>query len=152
MIDLIPYDKAHLDLFDATDDDLKRYGKISSDMPNPLADHGICFTAKKDGQVLCVGGVLLTSTHTGFGWTFVSKHAPKYGIAIFRAVRGQLEAIMRDFRVHRIETANLADAADHHRWCKLMGFREEGPMWQYDDQGRDYIRFAKLMPVSGKGA
>lgn len=147
MIKLLPYDKAHLDLLAPTDADIARYGDVSQFMENPLADHGICFTAVADGRVLVVGGILMTTMHTGYGWTIVSKYAPDYGIEVFRVVKNQLESMMRDFQLHRIETANLADAVEHHRWCRLLGFREEGPLWQYDDKKRDYVRFAKFMGV-----
>lgn len=145
MIRLVPFDRAHLDLFEAKEADIERYGDISKKMDNPLADHGICFTAIADGRILVVGGILVATLHTGYGWTFVSKHASQYGLRVFRTVKRQLESMMHDLQLHRIETANLKDATEHHRWSGLLGFVEEGPLWQYDDQKRDYIRFAKLM-------
>jgi RimJ/RimL family protein N-acetyltransferase len=147
MIKLLPYDKTHLDLLVLSDEDKARYGDVSQFMQNPLADHGICFTAVADGRVLVVGGILMVTLHTGYGWTILSKYAPSYGLAVFRTVKRQLETMMRDLKLHRIETANLADAIEHHRWCELLGFRQEGILWQYDDEKRDYLRFAKLMEV-----
>jgi len=145
MIDLIPYHKAHMELLELSEADLSRYGDPTKFMNNALAEHGICFTAKSDGRVLVVGGILMTSMHTGIGWTMVSKYATLYGRSVLYTVKRQLENMMVDFQLHRIETANLKDATEHHRWCRLLGFREEGPLCQYDDQKRDYIRFAKIM-------
>lgn len=146
-IRLVPYEKAHLDLLEANPADIERYGGISKMQDDPLAEHGICFTAISDGRILVVGGILMVTMHTGYGWTIVSKYAKDYGRDVFRVVKNQLESMMKDLQLHRIETANLADAPEHHRWCRLLGFREEGPLWHYDDKKRNYIRFAKFMGV-----
>lgn len=140
---LIPYDPAHMDLFVQTDEDIERYGKITSDMANPMAEHGVCFSAIKDGRVLVVGGVLQTTANTGHCWTMVSQYASGHGLSVLKTVKGQLESMMESMNIHRVETANLVKAKEHHRWCKLLGFHEEGVMRYYDDKKRDYIRFAK---------
>lgn len=151
MIKLIPYAPAHMDILTPTAADLERYGELSSKIDNPLADHGISFTGLADGRVLFVCGILPVSRHTGFAWSIIGQHAPAHGLRVFRAIKRQMETMMETLTLHRVETANLVGATQHHRWCELLGFREEGPLWQYDDQGRDYIRFAKLMPRQDKG-
>jgi len=145
MIKLIPYDAAHMDLLKQSDQDIERYGKISSEMSNPMAEHGVCFTAILDGRILVVGGILQTTNNTGHCWTMVSEYAEGHSIAVLRVVKTQLENMMRDMRLHRVETANLKDATEHHKWCKLLGFHNEGVLRYYDDKKRDYIRFAKYL-------
>lgn len=149
MMKLIPYDEAHVDLLELTEADQVRYGDVNKFMDNPLAKYGTNFTCIGDGRILVVGGIFQASVHTGYGWTMVSKFAPAAGRKVFYLVKKQLEAMMADMVIHRIETANLKDATEHHRWCRLLGFVEEGPLWQYDDQKRDYVRFAKLMHQGG---
>lgn len=144
-INLIPYEFAHMDIFEQAPEDIERYGKFTSETPNPMAEYGTCFTAIYDGRILVVGGVLHTSLHTGKCWTMLSIHAKKHGLRLVRAAKIQLENMMRDMGLHRLETANLIDAVEHHKWCKLLGFRDEGEMRYYDDQKRTYIRFAKYM-------
>ena len=144
MIDLIPYDAAHMDLFEQSDDDIERYGEINKEMSLPMAEHGTCFTAIKDGRILCVGGVLQVSKHTGHCWTMVSVHAKDHGKAVLHCVKTQLETMMRSMGLHRVETSNLFNATDHHKWCRALGFKEEGVMMYYDDKGRHYKRFAKF--------
>ncbi len=134
-----------MDLFDQTESDIERYGKISSEMSNPMAEHGVCFTAIKDGRILVVGGILQATNHTGHCWTMLSKHAEGAGISVLRVVKCQLEGMMRSMQIHRVETSNLKDAEQHHKWCELLGFRKEGEMRYYDDDKRDYIRFAKIL-------
>lgn len=145
MIKLIPFAFAHFDVFEPSPADVARYGEISSKMEHPMAEFGTSFTGVADGRVIAFGGILAVSKHTGFGWTMLGVHAKAYhGLELFRLVKRMLEQMMDDMSLHRIETANLQEAADHHKWCRALGFVEEGPMFQYDDEGRDYIRFAKL--------
>lgn len=147
MIKLIPYHPEHLNLIEAKEEDIARYGEINGDTYIALSENGVAFTAIEDGRILVIGGILQTSMHTGYCWTLISKHASKGGVKVFRLVKNQLEAMMRDMKIHRVETSNLRDAVDHHKWCKLLGFEEEGILKKYDDRKRDYIRFAKIMEV-----
>jgi len=96
---------------------------------------------------LVIGGILQQTHNTAKCWTMVSKHAQSYGIQVFRTVKTQLENMMRDMGIHRVETENLKDATDQHKWCKLLGFHEEGEMRYYDDKKRTYIRFAKILEI-----
>ena len=142
---LIPFDFDHMDIFEQKPEDILRYGEVTSETPNPLAEYGVAFTAIDDGRIVCVGGILASSNYTGKCWTMVSKYGAGSGLRLLRLVKRQLEAMMKDMKIHRIETANLVDAHEHHRWCKLLGFQEEGLMRYYDDEKRDYLRFAKFM-------
>jgi hypothetical protein len=150
MINLIPYHRNHADIFIAKEEDLRRYGNIDLLLDSPLTQDGYCFTAVADGRIMAMGGVYPVSTHTGYCWTLISDYASFYGVGVFKTVKKQLETIMVDLKLHRVETSNLADAHDHHKWCKLLGFVEEGRMVCYDDQMRDYIRFAKFMKLGGQ--
>lgn len=147
MMRVLPFQRAHLDLIELSDADIERYGNMTSESENPLADYGINFTAVWDGRVMLVGGVMNASQRTGYAWTMVSRRAHVCGFKLARGVKAHLENMMRDMGIHRVETANLADAFDHHKWCKMLGFKSEGVMWQYDDKKRDYLRFSKIMEV-----
>lgn len=142
---VIPYESAHMDLFEQKPEDIKRYGKFSSENQFPAAQYGTCFTVIIDGRIVLMGGILQVSVHTGHCWTMVSTYAAGHGLRLVREVKRHLEAMMHDMRLHRLETSNQADAVEHHKWCKLLGFKGEGRMRYYDDEKRDYIRFAKIM-------
>lgn len=144
MMRVIPFDFAHVDIFEQTDDDIANYGKMDSKSPNPLAEYGIAFSGVHEGRVLIMGGVMQQSEHTAKGWTMISKHAAQYGVKVFFQTKTVIENIMDDMKLHRLETANLACAEYQHRWCELLGFVREGEMPYYDDKKRTYIRFAKL--------
>lgn len=144
---MIPFHREHLNLIQPKDADIERYGKIDADMENPVIEYGVNFTLIEDGRILGCGGILPTTHGVGSCYTLISRYAHMYGMKVFRITKKQLENIMKDFNLHRVETANLADAEDHHRWCKLLGFVDEGALMKYDNKKRDYRRFAKLMEV-----
>lgn len=144
MMRVIPFDFDHVDIFEQTPEDVALFGLMTSESPNPMAEHGIAFTAIEDGRILVMGGILQTSAHTGKCWTAISKYAQLHGANVFRQTKQHLENMMEDMRLHRLETANLKEAETHHRWCKLLGFTEEGEMPCYDDKKRTWVRYAKL--------
>jgi RimJ/RimL family protein N-acetyltransferase len=147
MIKAIAYNPAHLDIIEMSADDILRYGELDSQSPHPMGDMGVGFSGVIDGRIVCMGGILQISQHTGICWTIISKYAGNYGLQVPREIKRQLDRMMADMRLHRVETANLVDAHTHHRWCQFMGFENEGVMRYYDDQGRDYYRFAKYRRV-----
>lgn len=144
MMRVIPFDFDHVDIFEQTPEDIEHFGKITSESPNPMAEHGTGFTAIADGRIIIMGGILQTSLHTGKCWTMVSRYAKEYGAEVLRKTKEQLENMMQDMNLHRLETSNLKEAEAHHRWCNLLGFTEEGEMPCYDDQKRTWVRFAKI--------
>lgn len=148
MIKIIPYSTEHMDLFEQRECDVARYGKLDSDYSNPFAEHGVAFTAVEDGRILIVGGIMHFTENTGRCWTLVSKYAENRGVALVRVTKSKLESLMETMHLHRVETCNIADAEDHHKWCRLLGFTFEGIMRCYDDQKRDYHRYAKFRGCS----
>jgi hypothetical protein len=145
MLKVVPYIAEHLDMFEQRECDIERYGKYTSETQFALADYGTTFTVMYDGRIVLLGGILQTSLHTGKCWTMISKYAQACGATLFWQLKRHMESMMQDMRLHRIDTANIKEATDHHRWCKLLGFVQEGEMPLYDDQKRTYIRFAKFM-------
>jgi hypothetical protein len=144
MMRIIPFDFEHVDIFEQSPEDIERYGLMTSESPMPMAEYGQAFTGIHDGRVLIMGGIMLTSERTAKCWTIVSKHAKNYGVLVFHQTRRLLENMMDDMKLHRLETANLKDAHEHHRWCRLLGFKAEGDMPMYDDQKRTWVRFGKV--------
>lgn len=144
-IKIVPFMPDHMDLFCQRKEDIPKYGRITSDYVRQMAEDGVCYTALKDGRILVVGGVLQTSIKTGYCWTLFSEYSQGFGLPLLRLAKKNLENMMRDMGLHRVETSNLASAEEHHRWCKILGFKEEGRMPYYDDKGREYIRFGKYL-------
>lgn len=144
-LEIISFDSAHMALFRFRDDDIQNYGKMQHEIFKDFMEQGLSFTAMFEGRILIVGGVVQTTSKTGYCWTIVSEYAKDHPEAVFHTTRRYLNRMMKDMGLHRVETANIKEAKDHHRWCELLGFKNEGVMRYYDEQGRDYVRFAKYM-------
>lgn len=140
---LIPFEIEHLDLFEMRDEDKKHYGDCTPKHFTLMSDNAVCFTAIHDGRIMVCGGIIPQTENTGYCWTFCSVYAKEEPRLVINTVRNQLEAMMQTMKMHRVETANLKDAHDHHKWCIALGFKDEGILRYYDDEKRDYIRFAK---------
>lgn len=141
MIEIIQYKNAHLDLIQIKERDRETYDEIKArDMEN----NSVSFTGIHDGRVLIVGGIVPITEYCGYCWTLLSRHVDSLVMETSRAVKKKLEEMMDGMGFHRVQTASLQDAFDQHRWCKMLGFIEEGPLHKNDEKKRDYIRFAKL--------
>lgn len=147
MTRIIPYRVEHWDIFEPRPIDLEYYGELNTFKKCPLSDNGINFTAVHNGRILIMGGILPLSEGTGYAWNFLSRYCEGKGVFLYRLVRKEIETLMKNNGIHRVETVNLVHARDHNKWCKALGFVEEGLMCQYDDQKRDYYRLAKIMGV-----
>lgn len=145
MINVVPFHKNHLDLFVQRPIDIELYGKITSENCPTIFEYGQCFTVLFDGRIVLIGGIIETSKHTGKCSTILSLYAELCLAELFRSLKEHMENMMRSMAMHRIETSSPKDAHDQRKWCKLLGFLEEGEMQFYDDQGRTYIRLAKTM-------
>ncbi len=146
MIKLITFAAAHIDLLDLTEEEMARHG-MGTDFKS-LGDFlektsWAAFTCIHDGRVVGIGGVRAKSEKVAYGWTLPNKYFKQTGIAGIRLVYRWLDAAQEQ-QFHRIETYNLETAELHHRWCEMLGFTSEGPMRYYDDQGRTYIRYARI--------
>jgi hypothetical protein len=147
---LIDFRFEHLELFDWRENERGVYD-TGSDFTRRLcaaADDPALFeayTAVHDGRILVVGGIFKFSEKTGGAWTIFSRHADAYPVASAKLVRRMFNGMIADKGLHRVVTWNLVTAAAHHKWCKWLGFELEGPARKFDDQGRDYMQYARVI-------
>lgn len=143
-VELKPFCFEHLDLFAWREDDLKTYG-IRSEIMDALtraADKGECWTALVDGRILVIGGIIPITKKTGYCFTLFSEYASRHKIGAARTVRRMFEGIFADFNLHRVVTFNRIGAHEHSRWCEWLGFKLEGRVEKFDDDGNDYWQYA----------
>jgi hypothetical protein len=143
MIKVFPYHKKHLDLFEQRPEDVAFYGEMSSDHSPVIFDYGQCFTVVNDGRIVLIGGILEVSAHTGKCSTILSIYAQDCILELIKKLRDHTDAMMESMMLHRIETSSPKESEEQRKWCKLLGFKEEGEMPFYDDKGRTYVRLAK---------
>lgn len=143
---LIPFELEHLDLFEWREHEYKMYN-IGSDFMSVIGnalDTGHFYTLVKDGRILVIGGLAPLSKKTAYCFTMFSKYAEENMICSAKVTKRMLHNLIEDFGYHRVTTYNFANADQHHKWCEWLGFKEEGVMPMYDDEGNDYIRYGMV--------
>lgn len=149
-MNLIDFRFDHLELFDWRENERGVYD-TGSDFTRRLcaaADDPKLFeayTALHDGRILVVGGIFKFSEKTGGAWNIFSRHADAHPVAVARMMHRMFLKVAQDHGLHRLVTWNLKDMAAHHRWCEWMGFEREGVARKFDDKGRDYLQYAKVI-------
>lgn len=150
-IRLIPFDPLHLDIFDWRETENQMYN-TGSDLTRRLTaamaagpEVFEAWTMVHDGRILVIGGVFKVSEKTAYCWTVFSRWSAGIPVSGVKAVRARFGDIVARMGLHRLTTFNLAGAEAHHRWCTWLGFRAEGMERKFDDEGRDYVRFALVL-------
>lgn len=140
---LVDFQFDHLELFDWREEERKMYNTGSEFVKALLSaeEKGECYTAMHDGRILVIGGIVRQSQKTGYGFTLFSTHADKAPIAAAKIVKRMFTRMMEDMGLHRVTTFNLIDAEKHHKWCEWLGFRWEGVVEKFDDEGNDYYQY-----------
>lgn len=109
-------------------------------------DHGAAWTARVDGAIAGVGGLLRLWPGVGEVWLCVTPVGQQHPVFLVRAMRRCLVAQTRTHGLRRVQ----ADVRDHDtRAVNLvarLGFEEEGIMRCYGPQGEDFIRYARITP------
>lgn len=142
-VQLLNFQFEHLELFTWRDDDFKTYN-INSEFVRALAnaEKGDCYTAVYQGRIIVIGGILPLSGKTGYCFTLFSKYA---GISAAKIVKRMFDNMVEDMGLHRVVTYNRADAQRHNDWVEWLGFKEEGICRKFDDEGNDYVQYAKVL-------
>ncbi len=148
-IRIIPFQPEHLDIFDWRETENQMYN-TGSDLTRRLTsamqaggDMFEAWTMVYDGRILVMGGIFKVSEKTGYCWTIFSRwNAP---LSAVRAVRARFMEMISRMGLHRLTTFNLKGQDGHHRWCAFLGFTAEGTERKFDDEGRDYVRYALVL-------
>lgn len=141
---LLPFKFEHFELFEWRPEEAALYN-TDSEFTRAIinaAENGECYTAVHDGRIVWIGGVMKMSKKTGYCFTIFSKYSDTCAIEAARTIKRMIYRMMDDMGLHRLVTYNLDGMALHHRWCEWLGFEYGGLDRKFDDEGRDYFRYA----------
>ncbi|MDO9337917.1 MAG: hypothetical protein Q7T61_16090 [Caulobacter sp.] len=121
-------------------------GRIDGETGAALAASGLAWTlwdsgrdaGRDSGRVIGCGGVIDRGGGRGEAWALLAQDAGAGMLAATRAVRRYFETA--PFR--RIEAVTAVDFAPAARWTRLLGFKSEGRMRAFCDDGGDAVRWA----------
>jgi hypothetical protein len=113
---------------------------MTSDQFRALVATDSAWAVLDGDQVLMCAGVIEVAPGRGEAWALLSGRSGPAMVALTRAVRRYMEAA--PFR--RIEAVAAVNFAPGRRWAKMLGFRFEGLMTSYLDDGSDAERWARV--------
>ena len=124
------------------DTDSETYVKAMSQYPNTA----FC-SVGSDGSVLAAAGIMPLWKGVGEAWVLAPPSTNEhFGLYLHRAVTTYLDRIVKEYQLHRVQSAVLCDFITSHRWIKRLGFMKEGPLYCYGPDKRTFYRYAKIYP------
>lgn len=93
-----------------------------------------------DTPIMC-GGVCRVGHWRGMAWSFMGPMTHKRMVGITRWAKAFLDFKMME--LGRIEADVKSDFELGHKWAKLLGFKKESLMRQYDGPD-DYVKYVRL--------
>jgi RimJ/RimL family protein N-acetyltransferase len=101
---------------------------------------GEAYTAIVNGVVMGCFGLLPLTPNRGQIWSLLSPYSGKHMAGITRFA---IKSIAK-CGIKRIEAHVRTDFEQGHRWAKMLGFKREGTMEAYGDDGLDYDLYSRV--------
>lgn len=111
-----------------------------------LASEGFAYTLLEDGRIIACGGICPIMPGVATAWIIPSEWVPQYSKTFVKVVKAQIDKMMEDMNLHRVETTCVDDEL-HSKWMEHIGFECEGVKKWYDSNKNNYKIFAKLRGV-----
>lgn len=112
-----------------------------------ILNNGISKTFIVGGVPIAIISVMLY--HKGVAGIYIipskeahAEHKNKFIKGVF-SIREELENIVREYKLRRVETLCIDDK-EHSRWMEYLGFLPEGKKESYGLNGEDYIMWSRL--------
>lgn len=142
-MELVPLQKKHLGGFKPRE---SRYlSKQIIDVMKHMAElkGGVSYCATKNAIPISVGGVYQTPVYgVGVVWSAFHYDRPYTKseiLFVYKAAKGVMSEAFADMKLHRIQTTVVVKDSRSLRWCKILGFEEEGVLRKYDDKKQDHM-------------
>lgn len=100
----------------------------------------------EDDQVVACFGIILLTPGIAEAWTASTGLASKTERwKLLMLVRRELDAFMRAFDVHRLQSIILSNDVKACRLARAAGFKFEGRLRAFDIDRNDYVVYAKVI-------
>ena len=135
MISLVPYQHDHLKKMD-----FKDYHR--GEIPEEVKTRALSLV--RGDTVLAIFGGLVLAPGVFHLWSFVSKEVEKMPLAFYKATRKSLELFEKHEKFRRIQIDIRCDCPSLRHWAESIGFKCEGTMAKFGQDGSDYFLFARV--------
>ncbi len=136
-----PLKYEHLDKFEMRLHEQRNMPSINLELVvnNSVADALI----DKDGDVMAIIGFFIMWKGVAEVFAIPSKRVSDCGFRYVRHVIRELDRIMIENDIRRIQTTSLDDEQTN-KWMTLLGFTKEGTMKEYTEEKHDYNVWARF--------
>jgi len=131
----------HLDRFEMRLHEQRNMPTINLELVvnNAVADALI----DKDGDVMAIIGFFVLWKGVAEVFAIPSRYVSDCGFRYVRHVRRELDRIMIENDLRRVQTTSLNDDQTN-KWMELLGFVKEGTMKEYTEEKHDYNVWARF--------
>lgn len=133
---VVPFRPYHLELLASQGVQAAQISHVPASYASFERPAGTALTAFEGETVIACGGIL-TVGERGFAWAVLSSESGRHMLWLHRAVQRVLEMQ----RCRRIEATVEMGFSAGCRWAKLLGFKYEGKMRAYGDDGKSHLRY-----------
>ena len=117
----------------------------TTDWMNIVNAQGIALTGLLNGKPIACGGLTLQWHGRAIAWTLISEQADRYAmLRIHRACVELLRGVRLNRAYRRIECSVIEAWETAHEWALMLGFRPEGLMRCYDEEGNNCRMYARI--------
>ena len=137
-----------IEIRDATQEDFEyvKNNPIDANVVKDFMDKdkplGWCKTAFVDGKIVGIGGVVVIWPHVGVGWYCLSKEANNHKAAMVVCIKKIIMQATKELDLHRLESTIRVDFIRAIKLAEFVGFKCEGRMEQYTQEGIDCFLYA----------
>lgn len=148
MIDLAPFEPADLEAISLQVQQQAEMAALPDwrSLGEQVAVAGPAWTARAGGRVIACGGIGVHWKGRAEAWIFIASDMPRsMWVPLHRLVRRLTEQAIERLSLRRLEASCAYGWPPGRRWLEMLGFQEECVARAYGPDGRDFVRFARVI-------
>ncbi len=106
---------------------------------------GWAYTALIDGKILGIGGAVVYWPGVAEGWYCLSEEANNHKVSLVHCIKKVAAKAFGDLNLHRLQTTIRLDFTQAKRLIEHAGFKYEGTMKKYTEDGKDAYLYALVI-------
>ena len=144
MTEVVSFKTEHIQMLDPVT--LNKLGMVQGwvEKAEIFSKVGKCFSAFVNGELIACAGVNVLWPGTGEAWAIVTPRIYKNKLFFHKAVKNNLEDIIKTKCLKRVQAQILVGFTAGARWIESLGFELEGVLKKYDSMQNDYWMFARV--------
>ena len=142
-LEVVPFRPYHLDLIRAQGvqpSQERTLSHVPASYAKVARPPGPALTVFEGDRVILAGGILTVDQRLGQLWAVLAANAGSHMLSLHRGVLRFIECA----HVRRLEATVEKGFTPGCRWVELLGFRYEGEMPGYGEEGETHLRYGRV--------